>query len=117
MTETTLGVLFAPENKIKLGSIGIVVPGMYAKVINEQGQALGPRQEGELCFKGPLIMKGYIGNKQATLETIDKDNWLHTGDIGYYDEEGYFYIVDRLKELIKYKAYQVRILLRIGSRL
>lgn len=52
-------------------------------------------------------MKGYIGNKQATSETIDADGWLHTGDIGYYDRNGEFYIVDRIKELIKYKAFQV----------
>lgn len=80
---------------------------LFLQVINEKGEALGPYQEGELCFKGPLIMKGYIGDKKATEETIDKDGWLHTGDVGYYDSDGYFYVVDRIKELIKYKAYQV----------
>ena len=53
-------------------------------------------------------MKGYWKNQAATDKTIDQDGWLHTGDIGYYDEAGYFFIVDRLKELIKYKGFQVR---------
>lgn len=52
-------------------------------------------------------MKGYYNDQNSTMATIDKDGWLHSGDIGYYDEMGYFYIVDRLKELIKYKGYQV----------
>lgn len=68
---------------------------------------MGPHEEGELCFKGPLIMKGYIGDEDSTAKTIDREGWLHTGDVGYYDTDGYFFIVDRLKELIKYKAFQV----------
>lgn len=73
----------------------------------DTGKCLGVKQVGELHFKGPCIMKGYIGNKQATNATIDADGWLHTGDIGYYDENGEWYVVDRIKELIKYKGYQV----------
>lgn len=107
MTETTLGVLLTPYGGGKLGSVGKIVPGMLCKVIDEKGTPLGPNQEGELCFKGPLIMKGYVGDVAATQTIIDKDNWLHTGDVGYYDDDGYFFIVDRIKELIKYKAFQV----------
>lgn len=81
---------------------------IFLQVINEEGVALGPNQEGELCLKGPLIMKGYVGDPKATAATIDSDGWLHTGDVAYYDEDKYFFIVDRLKELIKYNAYQVK---------
>ncbi|CAO1369166.1 unnamed protein product [Diamesa tonsa] len=106
MSETTFGTLTSVMT-IKPGSVGSPVKGIYAKIIDENGIALGPNQNGELCFKGKRIMKGYINNPEATRETIDADGWLHSGDIGYYDEEFQFYIVDRLKELIKYKAFQV----------
>ena len=62
---------------------------------------------GEICVRGFMVMKGYRGNAGATAAMIDSDNWLHTGDIGYYDEDGFFYITDRKKELIKYKGLQV----------
>ncbi|XP_057660898.1 uncharacterized protein LOC130896667 isoform X1 [Diorhabda carinulata] len=107
MTETTLGVLVSPPGKSKIGSCGKIVPGMMAKVIDDFGNPLPAYKEGEICFKGPLIMKGYVGDPKSTESTIDKDGWLHTGDVAYYDSDGYFFIVDRIKELIKYKAYQV----------
>lgn len=106
MTETSTGVTgsFVPGPP---GSVGNIFRGMKGKVIDDNGRSLGPNQRGELCFKGPRVMKGYIGNDEATKETIDMDGWLHTGDIGYYDENFIFYVVDRKKELIKYNAYQV----------
>lgn len=70
-------------------------------------KTLGPHCEGELCFKGDLVMKGYCGDRTSTSATIDEEGWLHTGDVGYYDKDGYFYIVDRMKELIKYNSFQV----------
>lgn len=106
MSETTLGTL-GSSLIIKPGSVGEPLKGVYAKVIDELGKSLGPNKPGELCFKGDRIMKGYINDPKATSDTIDKDGWLHSGDIGYYDEDKQFYIVDRLKELIKYKAFQV----------
>lgn len=108
MSEMTLSTLVQLGKFMKSGSVGVLRPGMQGKIIDtETGVALGPRQPGEICFRGSQVMKGYIGNERATQETIDKDGWLHTGDVGYYDEDGEFYIVDRLKELIKYKGYQV----------
>lgn len=68
---------------------------------------MGVKEVGEICVRGFMVMKGYRGNPGATAAMIDSDNWLHTGDIGYYDEEGFFYVVDRLKELIKYKGMQI----------
>ena len=107
MSETTLGVFKSDMKTVRPGSVGSPVQGIYAKVIDENGKALRSNQNGELCFKGKRIMKGYINNPEATRETIDANGWLHSGDIGYYDDEFQFYIVDRLKELIKYKAFQV----------
>ncbi|MCB0108826.1 MAG: AMP-binding protein, partial [Caldilineaceae bacterium] len=71
------------------------------------GAALVAGAEGELWVRGPQVMKGYLNNPTATRNTVDDDGWLHTGDIGYADADGDFYIVDRLKELIKYKGLQV----------
>ena len=73
----------------------------------ETGEPLGANKRGELCLRGPLVMKGYSGNTSATMECLDPDGFLHTGDVGYYDEEGFFFVVDRIKELIKCKGYQV----------
>lgn len=77
-------------------------------VSQTNGESMGVREVGEICVRGPMVMKGYRGNPVATSAMIDSDGWLHTGDIGYYDEEDWFFIVDRLKELIKYKGLQVR---------
>lgn len=118
MTETTLAVTVLKYNVGKSGSTGILIPTTYAKVIDlKTGKSLGPNQEGELCFKGGVIMKGYYRDPKATSETIDADGWLHTGDIGYYDQQHYFYIVDRLKELIKCSGFQVSIKYRSLSDL
>lgn len=109
MTETCFAATFALTD-YDMKSIGILQPGYRAKVIALNGnsrEALGPNNEGELCFKGENLMGGYYGNEKATKATIDEDGYLHTGDVGYYDEKEYFYIVDRVKELIKYKGFQV----------
>ncbi|XP_047096784.1 4-coumarate--CoA ligase 1-like [Schistocerca piceifrons] len=108
LTEATLMVTRIPPGKNKMGSSGVAAPGIEVKVIDtETGRSLGPYKQGEILCRGSAIMKGYIGDEKATAATIDSDGWLHTGDVGYYDNDGYFFIVDRIKELIKYKGFQV----------
>jgi acyl-CoA synthetase (AMP-forming)/AMP-acid ligase II len=98
----------APPMVSKFGSVGVPAPNTECKVVDlETGEALGPGQRGEVCARGPQIMKGYLNRPDATAQTIDSEGWLHTGDIGYFDEDGHFFIVDRAKELIKYKGMQV----------
>nr|BBC77939.1 firefly luciferase mutant protein Akaluc [synthetic construct]BDS09299.1 Akaluc [synthetic construct] len=108
LTETTNAVMITPEGDRKPGSVGKVVPFFEAKVVDlVTGKTLGVNQRGELCVRGPMIMSGYVNNPEATNALIDKDGWLHSGDIAYWDEDEHFFIVDRLKSLIKYKGYQV----------
>jgi acyl-CoA synthetase (AMP-forming)/AMP-acid ligase II len=110
MTETSPVTHSSPPNPadVKHGSVGVAAPNTECKIIDLQtGEPLPPNQEGELCVRGPQIMKGYLNRPEATAATIDRDNWLHTGDIAYVDDDGHFFIVDRAKELIKYKGFQV----------
>ncbi|NUM44418.1 MAG: 4-coumarate--CoA ligase family protein [Anaerolineales bacterium] len=96
------------SSKIKPGSVGQPIPNTEVRVVDPiAGKDLGHNERGEVWLRGPQVMKGYLNNPQATAMTIDSDGWLHTGDIGYADDESYFYIVDRVKELIKYKGMQV----------
>ncbi|XP_065564742.1 uncharacterized protein LOC136030049 [Artemia franciscana] len=108
LTETTSVISVSPVKGGKIGSCGMPFPSTEVKVIDiENGISLPPGQRGELCVRGPQIMKGYLTNPEATKETIDENGWLHTGDIAMYDDTMQFYIVDRLKELIKVKGLQV----------
>nr|XP_039270367.1 4-coumarate--CoA ligase 1-like [Styela clava]XP_039270374.1 4-coumarate--CoA ligase 1-like [Styela clava]XP_039270382.1 4-coumarate--CoA ligase 1-like [Styela clava] len=91
-----------------LSSVGSAAPNTIVKVVDlTTGDELGCDQNGEIMAKGPQVMKGYMRNPEATDLTIDKDGWIHTGDIGYYDKNGMLYVIDRLKEVIKYKTHQV----------
>ncbi|MGH7391742.1 MAG: 4-coumarate--CoA ligase family protein [Candidatus Rokuibacteriota bacterium] len=110
MTEASPVTHLSPTRNapVKPGSVGRVVPGTEVKIVDiVTGAELDRRQEGELLIRGPQIMKGYLGRPQETADCIDREGWYHTGDVGYVDDEDWFYIVDRTKELIKYKGMQV----------
>jgi len=109
MTELSPVGTFSPDNKNKAGSVGPLAPNTIGKIVSvKNGELLPPGEEnvGELCLAGPQVMLGYYGNEEATKATV-VDGWLKTGDIAYADDEGYFFVVDRIKELIKVKGFQV----------
>jgi len=96
-----------PE-RIRPASVGQVIPSTEVMVVDvETGKPLGRNAEGEIWIRGPQVMRGYLNNPKATAECLDADGWFHTGDIGKVDDDDYFYVVDRVKELIKYKGMQV----------
>ncbi len=105
MTELSPVTHVAPLDTAKGGTIGPPIPGTECRIVDPETGADAER--GELWVRGPQVMKGYLNNEQATRETIDADGWLHTGDVAEMDEDGHYAIVDRLKELIKYKGFQV----------
>jgi acyl-CoA synthetase (AMP-forming)/AMP-acid ligase II len=90
------------------GSIGPAVPNTECRIVDvgtEEDVPVG--EPGELWIRGPQVMKGYLNNPQATAHAIDDDGWFHSGDVARLDEDGSLWIVDRIKELIKYKGYQI----------
>ena len=90
------------------GSIGPSLPDTESRIVDpESGEDVATGERGELWIRGPQVMAGYLGNEEATRETVDEEGWLHTGDIAIADEDGWLAIVDRLKELIKFKGFQV----------
>ncbi|XP_076924828.1 peroxisomal OPC-8:0-CoA ligase 1-like [Bidens hawaiensis] len=92
----------------KYGTAGMLSANMEARIVDpDTGKALPVNRTGELWLKGPTVMKGYFSNPEATASTLDSTGWLRTGDLCYIDEDGFIFVVDRLKELIKYKGYQV----------
>ncbi|MBD2524477.1 thioester reductase domain-containing protein [Nostoc sp. FACHB-133] len=109
-TTETFVTTYTPDEreKIKPGSVGQCLPHVECQIVDvDTQQPLGFNQAGELWVRGPQLMKGYLNNPDATASTIDRDGWSHTGDIVYIDEDGYFYIVDRIKELIKCNGYSI----------
>jgi acyl-CoA synthetase (AMP-forming)/AMP-acid ligase II len=108
-TEALLTMLTPDErDKIKPRSVGQCLSNVECQIIDvDTGEPLNCDRAGELWIRGPQLMKGYLNNPEATANTIDGDGWFHTGDIAYVDEDGYFYIVDRIKDLIKCNGYSI----------
>ncbi len=108
MTELSPVSHLTPHGQFKPGSVGVTAPNTETMIVDTvTGEPMGLDEDGEVWVRGPQVMKGYLNNAAATAQTIDGEGWLHTGDIGHVDSDGHLYIVDRLKELIKYKGFQV----------
>jgi 4-coumarate--CoA ligase len=108
MTEASPVTHLTPPGGFEPGSVGLTVPNTETAIVDPvTGASLGPDRDGEVWVRGPQVMKGYLNNPSATASTVDGDGWLHTGDVGHIDRGGHLFVVDRLKELIKYKGFQV----------
>jgi acyl-CoA synthetase (AMP-forming)/AMP-acid ligase II len=109
LTETSpVTHVIRPHGENRPGSIGPALIGTECRLVDpETGEDVAEGERGELWIRGPQVMAGYLNNEEATAATIDAGGWLHTGDIAVSDSDGYYSIVDRLKELIKYKGFQV----------
>ena len=107
MTETSPVVSVNPSDAVQLGTIGIPVPSTLCKVIDDDGNELAIGERGELCVKGPQVMKGYWLRPEATDEVLDADGWMRTGDIAIIQDDGYMRIVDRKKDMIVVSGFNV----------
>jgi long-chain acyl-CoA synthetase len=99
-TSSVATVISGEDAKRKPWSVGPPVPTVELRIIDALGQPVGPGETGEVCVRGPILMKGYWNKPEATAEAIDPEGWLHTGDIGHLDDEGYLAITDRKKDMI-----------------
>jgi long-chain acyl-CoA synthetase len=107
LTEVTTAATANPVFGVrKPGSVGLPLPGLEVKIFDEEDREVPTGEVGEVVIQGPAVMKGYYNNPQATAETL-KNGWLHTGDLGKRDEEGYVYILDRKKDMIICSGYNV----------
>ena len=108
MTEASPATHYTVAGTERSGAVGLLMPSMEQRIVDPaSGQDVPTGQAGEVWVRGPNVMKGYLNNPEATARTVDSDGWLHTGDIGIVDADGYLTVVDRLKELIKVKGFQV----------
>ncbi|MDI1302025.1 MAG: AMP-binding protein [bacterium] len=107
MTETSPVATMNPLSAVRIGTIGMPVPNTLIKVIDDDGNTLPLGEAGEICVKGPQVMKGYWQRQEATDEMIDSEGWLKTGDVGVIEEDGYIRIVDRKKDMILVSGFNV----------
>ncbi|MFE6525728.1 4-coumarate--CoA ligase family protein [Streptomyces sp. NPDC057794] len=112
MTELSPGTHVVPLDAMRdapPGTVGKLIAGTEMRVVSldDPTRDLSAGESGEILIRGPQVMKGYLGRPDATAAMIDGDGWLHTGDVGHVDEDGWLFVVDRVKELIKYKGFQV----------
>jgi acyl-CoA synthetase (AMP-forming)/AMP-acid ligase II len=108
MTEASPATHYTVAGEERVGAVGKLMPSTEGRIISpETGKDVPTGQPGEVWVRGPQVMKGYLNNAEATAKTVDAEGWLHTGDIGVMDDDGYLTVVDRLKELIKVKGFQV----------
>ncbi|MGW3134680.1 4-coumarate--CoA ligase family protein [Streptomyces sp. NPDC001139] len=112
MTELSPGTHVVPLDAMRdapPGTVGKLIAGTEMRIVSldDPDKDLGVGEPGEILIRGPQVMKGYLGHPDATAAMIDPDGWLHTGDVGHVDADGWLFVVDRVKELIKYKGFQV----------
>ncbi|MCL4230853.1 MAG: AMP-binding protein [Dehalococcoidia bacterium] len=108
LSEATAAANINPIHRIKRGTVGPPLPDTEQRLVDlETGQDVPPGGQGEVWVRGPQVMRGYWRRPEATANCLTPDGWLRTGDLGRFDEDGYLTIVDRLKEMIRYKAHQV----------
>ncbi|MBB3060803.1 AMP-binding protein [Microbulbifer rhizosphaerae] len=107
LTETSPVVSFNPTEAVQMGTVGVPVPGTEVKVIDENDNDLPNNSPGELCVRGPQVMKGYWQRPEATADSIDSDGWLRTGDMAVIQDDGYIKIVDRKKDMIIVSGFNV----------
>lgn len=106
LTECSPCACYNHDVAFRPGSVGTAIENVELKIFDEEDRELGPGQLGEIVIKGPNVMKGYFGKAEETAKAL-RSGWLHSGDIGYRDEDGYFYIVDRVKDMINVSGFKV----------